>query len=432
MSLSDQKHGIYLGNRGIDFQNFISKCVRLGGVNEKYVKLLTSSESMKIFASAFTSELVDSVHNYQYLEQLGDLSGNKIIVSYMYEKFPFLRNADGVKVAARLRIIYGSKQCFSEFARKLGFWSFISATNELRQRKMKPLLEDVFEAFLGAVESILDEYKRPGFGYAVVYDILSSILDDIDISLKYEDLYDSKTRLKELFDTHENSLGPLLYKEKKQEQFTLSTVFRVNNCKYEEKPDGTYNKNNIISGQYIKIGEGFATLKADAQQNAAKNAIINLAKQGWTKQAPEFYQNFLTENHPVDILNSEKIKVLWGDNINEMQSTKDKTKYQNKYESTPIALYNRIRNINGVVECLKRNADLNITDTDCLYPLDLLFIGKTDIDTVKSIISIILEHKRDYKIKIHSQVFDMYYVLYKLDDYFNQIINKLDIVNSFI
>ena len=98
--------------------------------------------------------------------------------------------------------------------------------------------------------------------------------------LRYQDLYDSKTRLKELFDLHEDVLGPLVYKEEKNEMITTSFVYRVEGGAYEERANGTLNKKRIIGGKYIKIGEGSSSLKVDAQQVAAENALSNLKKQG--------------------------------------------------------------------------------------------------------------------------------------------------------
>lgn len=417
MTILEQKNGIYLGDRGQLFKDFISKLLKLGKLKNSYIKLLTEDESMKMYGSAFTSELVDHENNYQVFEQMGDLSGNKIIVSYMYKRFPQLNCSEGVKVVARLRINYGAKQCFAEIARKLGFWNFISATNELRQRKMKPLLEDVFEAFLGATEFILDNIKRVGVGYAIVYDIVSSIFDDMDISLKYEDLYDAKTRLKELFDMYETSIGSLLYKEQKQDQLTTSFVFRV--VSEKNKQDSQ-----------IKIGEGTASLKVDAQQHAAAMALDVLAKQGWSKPVPKIYQKFCKDESKIsssEKIDEKKLRELW-DDINDLYLTKEKSKYQNKYEGTPISFYTRKRNLSGVAACLNQRADPNIPDTDYLYPTDLLFIGKTDVKTVKNIISVMLEKYKN-KLKITLQVFKMYYNVYKNEDpFFNNIADRLDIV----
>jgi dsRNA-specific ribonuclease len=108
MTSTDQQTGIYLGSRGKDFKEFIAGLLRRGGLKSKYIKILTDADAMKIYACAFTSELVDEHNNYQVLEQIGDLAGNMFIVNYMYARFPDLENAEYVKIVARLRINYGA------------------------------------------------------------------------------------------------------------------------------------------------------------------------------------------------------------------------------------------------------------------------------------------------------------------------------------
>jgi dsRNA-specific ribonuclease len=421
ISSIDQKQGIYFGSRGDDFKALITGVLKNAKTRERYIKMLTDSSSMKVYAAAFTSELVDSKNNYQVLEQVGDLTGNKFIVNYMYEKFPQLDCTEGVKVVARLRINYGAKQSFSEIARKLGFWDFISATNDLRQRKMKPLLEDVFEAFLGATERIIDKRKRVGVGYAIVYEILTSIFNEMEISLRYEDLYDAKTRLKELFDMHESSLGPLVYREQKRDMITISTVYRVDKGKYQERQDGTINKKRIIGGQYIRIGEGSAALKSDAQQHAASSAIENLKKQGYFKPVPKIYKMFNKgKDKKNEIISVNILEKTWGKDLNILQETREKTKYQTKYQSTPLSMYCHKRNEEGVDLCLDMKAEPNIADSDGMFSADLLFIGSVDEVKVKNILELLLETGN---IKITKAVFDMYYTQYT-SEYFKSIIDK--------
>lgn len=408
MSIYEEQKGIYLGSRGDDFKELINGVLKKGNLRKKYRKMLTDESSMEVYAAAFTSELVDPDNNYQVLEQIGDLTGNKFIVNYMYERFPQLDYAEGVKVVARLRINYGAKQSFSEIARKLGFWPFISATNDLRQRKMKPLLEDVFEAFLGATERILDRKKRVGVGYAIVYDILATIFDEMDISLRYEDLYDAKTRLKELFDLHEDRLGPLVYKEQKRDMITISSVFRVED------------------GKYIKIGEGSAALKADAQQHAAAVALETLNKQGWVKPVPPIYRRFNNNDDKKTDFDSE-FESLIKDfssqtvDINSLQSTREKTKYQSKYQSTSLVVYCRKRSVPCVKALMELGANPNIPDSDGMYPTDLLFIGKVDEKIVSTIVKLLsTTPKGVQKLLVSRQVKNMY-----ISRYVSEIIDKV-------
>ena len=87
------------------------------------------------------------------------------------------------------------------------------------------MLEDCVESFIGVTEMMIDDVCRPGVGHAVVYDILKSIFDEIAISLKYEDLYDSKTRLKELFDYHKTTLGKLKYRNERNSETGFFTAY---------------------------------------------------------------------------------------------------------------------------------------------------------------------------------------------------------------
>jgi len=265
---------IYYGSRGSDFKSLINSLLIKGNLKEKYVKLLLSDENMKIYAATFTSSNVDPVNNYEYYEQLGDAVAYQFLVWYSHRRFPQLMSKEGVEVVARIKIKYGAKQSFFNIAESLGFWNFISETDSERLRNKKHLLEDVFEAFLGATASIIDNQIKMGIGYAITYDILKNIFDDIPISLKYEDLYDAKTRLKELFDAFKN-LGTLKYVEvqdRMNDKITISTVYRID------------------KGRMIEIGKGSASLKKDAQEKAAEMAVPLLNRQGYIKVKPPLFE----------------------------------------------------------------------------------------------------------------------------------------------
>lgn len=280
------KNNIYLGSRGEDFRQLIQNLLDKADLKPKYKNLLLDEKSMRIYGAAFTTKDVDPKNNYEIYEQLGDLSANKFIVGYMYRRFPQLKCASGVKVVARLRINYGAKESFAGIARDLGFWNFISATTEDREKRMKPLLEDTLEAFFGATEDLLDNRLYMGVGYPIVYSILKSIFDKITISLKYEDLYDPKTRLKELFDFKKDQLGVVEYIEKEREpgdMFTVSRVYSVT---------GGTGKTKLHGGRWTLIGEGRGSLQKVAQQAAATQALEHLKRYGIFKPIPKEYMLF--------------------------------------------------------------------------------------------------------------------------------------------
>tara|TARA_B100001093_G_C26771723_1_gene990534 strand:- start:577 stop:1473 length:897 start_codon:yes stop_codon:yes gene_type:complete len=286
---------VYLGLRDQSFRDLIRGLLEKGKLKAKYIDLLTSDESMKVYGQAFTAASANPDENYEIFEQLGDVSANKFIVWYAYRRFPQLKCPSGVKVVARLRINYGARQSFSDIGERLGFWPYISASEDDRLRKKKDKLEDCVESFIGCTEYLLDNAFRPGVGYAIVYDILSNIFDEIQMSLRYEDLYDAKTRLKELFDLYKTQLGSWIFVDNRDDKLAISQVYMI--------PANSRNKqvikrkigDNIIEeapSDWKLMGEGKAAKKGDAQQKAADAGLKLLNENGWVKEIPEEYKYF--------------------------------------------------------------------------------------------------------------------------------------------
>lgn len=269
---------MYHGDRSVHFYNLIFDLYRRANLKTEFIKLcLDSPTRMARFGHAFTSVNYDKQNNYEYYEQIGDSTVNKFIVSYMYSRFPQLRNSDGVNIVARLKIKYGSKGQLNMIADRLGFWNYISTDNEERVKRKKNLLEDVFEAFFGCFEEVINEtiYEIKGqwfngAGYDLCYTLLSSIFDELVISIKYEALVDSKTRLKELFDEQRQHLHQLRYEDSRSaDNMFISRA---------------YNDRQLL-------GVGVSNKKKEAQEKAADEALVHLAKRGFVKDVPHQYQN---------------------------------------------------------------------------------------------------------------------------------------------
>lgn len=265
----------YHGIRGQQFKDLIHSVLEKSKMKKKYIDALLSESSLQKYSIAFTTALYNPTDNYEYYEQLGDISANTFIVWYFHRRFPSLNNNEGVSTVARLRINYGSKASFFPIADNLGFWPFISSTVFEREKERKNLLEDTFEAFLGCTQQLLDDMFIYGVGYSVIYDILSNIFDNQFpiVSLKYEDLYDAKTRLKEIFDYYVkmgHSLGNLVYKNNK----TIVNGFNLNETKVFQDYNGTM----------ILLGVANAAIQPDSQQKAAQLAIDTLFKKNIYKK----------------------------------------------------------------------------------------------------------------------------------------------------
>lgn len=245
-------------------ENLIRSVLAPAQLKPKYLDILVKS-ARRYEREAFTSPSVDPKVNYEINEILGDATAGKFITWYFYERFPQLDCAKAVKVIARLKINYASKKVFSDIAKRLGFDSLIRAGDHVTPKEWISILEDVFEAFIGLTERILDETFTRGVGYAVVYDMLKSIYDEMDISLAYENLYDAKTRLKQLFDSNKQ-LGRVVYES---QGGNSSIVYQIS------------------SEGKTKMGQGYGLTKSEQEQQAATEAIALLKQKGIIERQDE-------------------------------------------------------------------------------------------------------------------------------------------------
>ena len=328
---------LYNGSRGEDFKDLITSLLTKGKLKQKYIELLTNENSMKKYGNAFTAESrAHPEENYERYEQIGDAGAGHFMASYFFRRFPQLECSAGNKVVSRLRINYGAKKSFSNVAEELGFWQFITCPKDgnipkrkYRTNHMKDLLEDVFEAFLGCTEHLLDEAFCHGVGYAIVYDILSNIFDKIPISLEYEDLVDAKSRLKETFDLRwiGAELGKLVYvntietsvtEDGKNKSMHLCKIFRAPpgvSAVIPETPEKLedvvrkpqrkpwvfdYKEMRYYNSEWVLISQAKAISKSESQQNAAELGIkilkdgimYNGIRKSYFKQFPPEYEFF--------------------------------------------------------------------------------------------------------------------------------------------
>lgn len=269
---------MYIGTRSTAFLEMLTRVIQKSNLKQDLMRKLVGHEKfIKTMDTVFTHPSANKSVNYEYFEILGDATLNKSIVWYISKRFPQLQCPEGVKIIARLKINLISKKTFSALAQSLGFWEFVSAEEEIRQTKMKKILEDVFEAFFGALEMLLDDIVYPGAGYPICYRIIVSLFNELTISLAYNDLYDPITRLKEVFDYFKD-LGTFSFTSYKQDGIQY-----VNVCK--KRPSDT---NPTV------IGSGSAALLDDAKQKACMKGIEYLKNRGFEKPVSDYYKNLVT------------------------------------------------------------------------------------------------------------------------------------------
>jgi dsRNA-specific ribonuclease len=284
---------ITFGIRDERFKSFIISLLEKGRIKEKYINFLVNdTESMDLYAKAFTNPTADPKNNYEILEKIGDSTCNKSIMWYIFRKFPKLESkTQGLMIFSRLFHTLQSTETFSKIALNLGFESYISygwmrvkdKYEDVMKIKRNGVLEDCFEAFFGATELIIDKKIREGVGYAICNEIFKGMIKDIQFpSIKYEDLFDPITRLKELFDYNfpgKGKLGKYAYVDSLENNpNNLKTVFI-------EHTDTLGRTTRVCSGQ--------GSLKEKAKASAANLALLYFKKLGYEKNAPYDYKDFI-------------------------------------------------------------------------------------------------------------------------------------------
>jgi len=286
----EQLNEVIYGIRDERFDRKVKSIIKLGGLKDHLVEKIYE-ENKAEWVNVFTHKSVDYDNNYEYYECLGDSIVNHSVIEILNYRFPQFKCTEGVRLITRLKINLVSKKVLSDFAKELDFWDFISATFEVKLTKMKPVLEDVFEAFFGLLSMLMDnlcskDKIQVGAGYRICFNIIRKILNKYPIcgvlpneegiqegKLDYDLLVDFKTQLKEIFDQREINE-------------------KYGRLKYSSIRDETHSHTTIMTTQGIQLGTGTACLKPDSEQNAAKNAMGFLKKYGIHRKMNDSYKKF--------------------------------------------------------------------------------------------------------------------------------------------
>jgi dsRNA-specific ribonuclease len=185
------------------FIAFLREMLKKGNMKDEWInEIIRKRENIEIYKNAFTNKSIDSANNYELYELLGDKIVNACVMEYVYKSFPEYRSSSSVSFFSKIIAKYCSKNEFSRIGKKVGFHKFIVATKLEHDKNRDKMTEDVFESFFGATNLIINNDIRQGVGYAIIYDIIENIFkNNVIIDTRYTSLVDSKTILKELFDS---------------------------------------------------------------------------------------------------------------------------------------------------------------------------------------------------------------------------------------
>jgi ribonuclease-3 len=199
--------------------------------------------------------------SYERLEFLGDAILNLIVANYLYMRFP--EQNEGFLSKIRTRIVNG--KMLGSLAEKIGFNKFAIISKQVEDangRNNYKIMEDIFEAFIGAMMTDLgSKSETEGFSICNTF-IINLIESKIDITelILNDDNY--KDQLMRYYQKEFNGKFP------KYEQKTIIMSTNDNGIVNRKFHMFVRDTNNNI------IGEGIAKSKKEAEQKAAKAALM--------------------------------------------------------------------------------------------------------------------------------------------------------------
>ena len=226
-------------------------------VSTKFIKMLDEKygirfKDVRLLEEAFThSSYVNenpgkTLGNYEKLEFLGDAVLEFTVSDYLYRHFQHLNEGE----LTRLRSNIVRTEGFSKVALDCGFKEEINlgvGEEKAGGRKRKALLEDVFEAFNGAL--FLDQ------GIEAVEKFLSQTVYPLIAAGYFTPSRDFKTDLQELL----------------QQNGSVTIEYRVLN---ESQQPPHFEVEVLVDGKKLASGEGHN--KKKAEQDAASHALEHL------------------------------------------------------------------------------------------------------------------------------------------------------------
>ncbi len=221
---------------------------------EKEQKLSFKNKQILIQAlthRSYTSEIDKTAKTNERLEFLGDSVLSFIIISYLYNKFPEKSEGELAKIKSNLV----SAETLAQLANEINLGRvIILGENEERAggREKESILSDSLEALIGAIYLDLGIEKIKEW-------VINLYYKKIDYEVKKPFLDDYKTRLQEILS--QKKIGKLSYKISKEEGPDHDKLFLAK---------------ALLANKVI--GEGWGSSKKDAEQEAAKLALIKILK----------------------------------------------------------------------------------------------------------------------------------------------------------
>lgn len=218
--------------------------------------ILPTFNSKKLFEQAFThrsylNEAKEKLDSNERLEFLGDSILSFVVSDTLYKKYPQYNEG----ALTNLRSLLVNTKSLANAARILDFGSLLKLSkgeHEAHGRENQSLLADSYEAFVGAL--FLDQGLDAVAGF-----IHKTILTNVAEVIENNSLKDPKSLLQECVQAQKK--GSPIYKVLKEEGPAHAKTFSV----------------GVFVGEMI-LGEGKGRSKQDAEESAAKEALVKLER----------------------------------------------------------------------------------------------------------------------------------------------------------
>jgi len=392
-----------------------NKIILLKSIYSKYIDidLFKNKKYYKLFYSLFRSYLVDPINNYEYYEIIGDVSANKCVLEYLLNKYDINKtNIQNIKLS------YISTTNYAMLSDKLDLYKYFDHKDVTQHLNTAKIKEDLFEAFIGITELILDSEYGIGQGYKYICKIITDILDNTTLKT----LSDAVTILKEILqkinykadyklikitvafiiiDQNNQSkqlsqiVSDTMKNAKKQLTDNILLGQGIQNIDIQNKEQYLKQKNNwkeIIFkplkleykvykvnindiNDQTYLGYGWGKSKGLASINAAKNALNNL--------------NIINNTHQTSLYN------VWTDNDKFVKEQFINTVF-------PIGLYNK-QSINKLVNYID-NLIINVKNDDALYDNIREYVHKT---LYKDPIYLKIKYTKSQTTRINKRIIDI-------------------------
>lgn len=198
--------------------------------------------------SSYANEKKDGSKDYERIEFIGDGVLDLVVADLIFNKYPNMKQGEMTKL--RSSLVCSSS--LASYAEKYGFKKVI----RLGQGEIKSggpnqkILEDVFEAFIGA--TYLDQ------GFAFTKKLIENVIQDDLENFDLDSLTDYKSKLQEYLQS--SYRGNISYKVINEQGMSHNKTFTVE-------------VSIIIDETLYKLGIGVGKNKKQAEQFAAKNAL---------------------------------------------------------------------------------------------------------------------------------------------------------------